>query len=243
MDNNTLIMGKESSFFIENLKNLIEKVVDRYVNNNVVPSREKEDVVMTIMEKFLKNRKKIDDAYEGKSKIRTYYIAIFNRMCCEVIRKESKYWYSVKDNEEDTSSENGNLNYSDAEKKLIIDDELKRLSIAMVSLGKEEAKLNLFLKYYFGLPITPGEIDLYSLNHNHKISSILNGFPPRNKADILNNLARLISIAEGKIVKGDAVRIWLHKRINMILDKINLNGNANHNKESLQILLEMQRTY
>ncbi|MEA3504402.1 MAG: hypothetical protein U9R32_04310 [Bacteroidota bacterium] len=63
------------------------KVVNRYVDKGVIPSREKEDTQMFIVEKFLLKQKIIMRNFSGKAKITTYCISVLNNMCCEVIRK------------------------------------------------------------------------------------------------------------------------------------------------------------
>ncbi len=230
----------EQELSIDQVTTLVRKVVSHYVGSSVIPLREKEDVIMAVLEKFFNNRKKIDEAFEGKSKITTYYTAIFNRMCCEVIRKEQKYWYIVNDCCAENGTVVGPTGVIDTEKNLAIKDELKRLSDVLKSFKEQEAKFTLFARYYFSLPVTSIDINRYSDQYSDEIDIIINGYPPGNKADVFNRLAKIVALAEGKKVKGDAVRMWLSKKLQAILCMINRNGVSNHTPESLQILMELQ---
>lgn len=242
MNNNNLLRSDIQDCSIENIKDLVEKVVVRYIGNSVIPYREKYDVVMTILEKFIHNRQKIDDGFEGKSKITTYYIAVFNRMCCEVIRKESKHWYAVNDLESESKVELKRNTLTDADKKVAIVDELKQLANVMNFFKGQGAKVNLFMKYYFRIPLDYKDIFEYSAVHSNEIGREVARHAPKNNADIFNILARIINIAEGKEIKGDAVRMWLNKKIEIILTRINMNGTSKHTRESLQILMEMRKS-
>jgi hypothetical protein len=82
---------QEQNGFYQTLNHLINKVVMRHVSRGVIPTREQEDVKTSILEKFLLKQNKIDGSFQGKSKIATYYTAVINRMCAEVIRKEQKH--------------------------------------------------------------------------------------------------------------------------------------------------------
>lgn len=224
---------------IDTIKHLVEKVVGRYVSNRAIPVREESDVVMSVVEKFILNRSKIDRAFEGKSKITTYYIAVFNRMCCEVIRKEQKHWYTVSGHDDEVFSETNTPSFSETEKQLFIQEELKRFGFVLQTFGGEEAKIYLFVRYYYRLPVTPERVAAYCRNAPEEIYAILIEETGTNQADIFDRLARVVSLAEGKNVKGDAVRMWLHKRLDAMLNRINLNGISHHTRESLQILFEM----
>ncbi|TVQ16930.1 MAG: hypothetical protein EA361_03370 [Bacteroidetes bacterium] len=236
----SLFGGEEKLLSIEQIKDLAERVVVKYIASTAIPSREKSDVVMAIVEKFLQNRHKIDKVFEGRSKITTYYIAVFNRMCCEVIRKEQKHWHAVKDNEFETHQQEDSTSVFETEKNVVIKDELKRLNCLMQIYNGQGAKINLFARYYFRIPVTPDDIHGYCQHHSDDIFHIVSNVPVNNQADIFNNLAQVISIVEGKQVKGDAVRMWLHKRLDAIVNRINMNGVSNHTRESLKTLMEMR---
>lgn len=225
------------------IRTITEKVVSRYVFRTVIPAREKEDVEMAVIEKFLNKKEKINQTFEGKSKITTYYTAIINRMCCEIIRSESKHWYSVNDDAELYQDQQyKTLNYESA-KKTLINDEVKRLANTMLFFNGEREKVNLCLKYFFDIPLDDEDIRMYSQDKHDKLKLILEERESLSKAEVFKNLSKVVNIVENKNVGGDAIRIWLNKRIDTILNRMNTNGLYFHNKESLSVLIEMQIQY
>ncbi|MGM0497951.1 MAG: hypothetical protein ACQESJ_08540 [Bacteroidota bacterium] len=70
------------------------KIVCRYIYQGTIPEREEENVKMSIVGDFWEKQDIIAARFSGKAKISTYCIAILNRMCCELIRKNSMDWKS-----------------------------------------------------------------------------------------------------------------------------------------------------
>lgn len=221
---------------------IANKVVSRYVFRSVIPEREREDVVMAIVEKFLNQKDKIEKAFEGKSKLTTYFVAILNRMCCEVIRKESRHWYSIVEGEPLVNEASKRTLEFEAEKSFAIVNEVKRLNNTMLLFNGERAKISLFLKYYFDLPIDYADISDYAGSRVEEVKELLQNATQISKGDTFDNLSQVVNIVEEKSVKGDAVRMWMNKQIEIILSRLNKNGMANHDKDSLAVLLEIQQT-
>ncbi len=218
------------------IQEIAEKVVARY--NGSIPQREKEDVLMSILEKFLKKKTQIDKMFKGESQIKTYYIAILNRMVCEIIRKEKKHWHTMLDEYADI--ENTPVFYPETENSLAIKEEIKRFKTIMMLFNGEQFKIYLFAKYYYKIPVSEQEIFDYSGKNHFAVKQILHQPFPDQKSETFNKLAQVTNIVEGKSIKADAVRMWLNKQLGIILKRINFNGVSKHTPESLGILLEMQ---
>lgn len=236
-------MDSNSNYTIESITidvimNLIKKVVVRYVGKKSIPIREKKDVEMAIMEKYLNQREKINASFQNKSSVTTYYIAIFNRMCCEVIRNNSNHWYSITESDKEEVHESNVSHSLESAKALIIKNEVKRLSTVFMFFNKEQSKLLLFLKYYFNLKIDDKDIISYSKENFKTIKSILNRSDSISQAELYNVLAEITNLVEDKQVKGDAIRMWLNKNIDLILLRLNFNNESNHSKDSLKILMD-----
>lgn len=215
---------------------LTEKVVQRYVEAGTIPKKEKEDVKMSVIEKFLQKQNSINNAYKGDAKISTYYVAVLSRMTCEVIRKELKHWK----NQNQDNFDNEIYTDTDLEEKLIIKDETKLLNRILLIFDDEFFKIKLFLAYFYQLKIDESLIKEY--DNNCKINNIETYFSQtnlNNKGDIFKNLANIVNIVENKDLKADAIRMWLNKCINKIIFRLNNPYNrANYDKESLGILFE-----
>ena len=239
LDRNQLI--KDDTTLMETVNNISKKVVSKYVARSVIPLREKEDVEMAVVEKFLNKKDKIINAFEGKSKLITYFTAVINRMCCEIIRKEQKHWYSVPDNEQNDDNNKDSLTLSyEAEKRVVINSEVKRLSKAMLFFNGINAKVNLFLKYYYDIPLNDNDLISYSKENKNFLKDVLVNKQKDLKSDKFEKLAKIVNKAEGKNITGDAVRMWLNKQINVLLKRLNNNNSSNHNAESLGLLFEIK---
>lgn len=221
-----------------------EKVVAKYVVRSVIPDREKEDVVMSIIEKFINQKDKIDSSFEGRSKKMTYYVAILNRLCCEVIRKEKKHWYAVYEYEEKEENDDSSnvLRVNDVERSIAIKEEVRKLNDAILIFNGQGAKINLFMKFYFRIPVENSDVSNYSTTNADKLTRLLSNSQSLRKSEIFDRLATIVELVEGKTVAGDAVRMWLNKHMDMIINRMNMNGLCNHDRSSLQTLLEISRS-
>ncbi|MCT4589072.1 MAG: hypothetical protein N4A71_14715 [Carboxylicivirga sp.] len=215
---------------------LAQKVVQHYVNKGTIPEKEKEDIQMGIVEKFLQKHEQINNAYNGQAKASTYYIAVLNKMCCEHIRKEIKYWKQKPTDE----IEPGQTTEALSMEKLVINDEIKLLDNIIRLFANDRFKIRLFLAYVYRLIIYETDIKLYDKNYlKHKLKQLFKKSEPKSKSEIFENLSIAVQRAENKNVKADAVRMWLNKSIDKIIVKLNGPFNrANYDKESAQILFE-----
>lgn len=228
----------DSDEFILQISHVVETVVGKYVARKAVPRREQEDVAMVVLEKFIHQKDKIMGAFQGKSALNTYYVAVLNRMVCEVIRKESRHWYAVIENEYEISENRITFEF-EAEKSLIIKNEVIRYQQSIQFFNRTGAKVNLFLKYYFGLPLQPSDYKRYGIKHAHELQQILPGGESVSKGLAFDQLAKAVNLVEGKNLKGDAVRMWLNKQMDVILERLNTTGGSQHNRDNLAILCEL----
>lgn len=218
------------------LLQLAEKVVKRYVYSGAVPYTEFDDFKMGIVEKFLQKQDRIEAQFSGRASIKTYCIAVLNRMCCEIIRKEVKHWRKEPELNERHAPTEANIssNYT------VIHDETLLLDKCITLFDTEQHKIRLFLSYYYQLPLHPSDMKAYAgrrqqsqvkkwLTYQHKIS----------KGERFVNLAKVVNLIEKKSVHADAVRIWLNKSIQRIITRLNgPHRRANYDKDTFHILFE-----
>ncbi len=235
---NQLNRTNEDGFY-NTLKELTEKVVGRYIARSVIPKREQEDVETAIIEKFLLKQDKIDSAFQGKSKRTTYYIAVLNRMCAEIIRKEQKHWYAVKEMADKYVRQDAPTFSYEAAKHTLVKDELKRLKVALMLFGSMHAKVLLFLKYWYNIPLGRNDVEDYAGKLVKEAMEMLEGRDDLSKTQIHERLADLLALVEKKDISGDAVRMWLNKQMNMILYRLNGENEHFHTKETIGLMLEM----
>ncbi len=220
----------------ELLLDYASKVVLHYVNKGSISNSDKDDVKMSIVEKFLAKKDKILAAFQGKSTITTYCYAVLNRMCCEIIRKD------IRENNKHQNSDYEQIYplYNSISKNIFIEDEIKILEKIFLSFNDEKSKVILFLKFIYDIPILETDVQ----NYFGKMDSQLKGILLNNKGDLPASekyiiLQEIVNFCEGKHISSDAVRMWHKKVITRIIER--LNGTiqrSNFNKESLGILME-----
>ena len=218
------------------LMELAGKVVRRYIIRGSVPFYEEEDFKMSIVEKFLQKQVRIEAGFQGKASRKTYIIAILNRMCCELIRKEVKHWQVCREiNEYDTE-----MPVVHTSTEAIINDELKLLEHILTLFGEEKHKIRLFLCYFFGLPVRSSDVIAYSSGpYTEDVFWILNFGSTKSKDILFKNMALIVNLIEDKPVKSDAVRMWLMKVRNRIIDRLNAASHiARYDHDSVHALFE-----
>ncbi len=235
-----LIIKKPGSLPEKDLMEYAEKVVTKYVNSGVVPARYREDVQMSMVEKFLSKKEQIFSAFEGKSKVKTYCFAVLNRMCCEIIRKELRHWKN-KDEEEPAPSFH---DFSCSSSQVVIDAEIKLLDKILLMFDDEKPKVVFFLKYFFDIPVTEFDARAYLKEYfEPEIMDFLSGQEKNTDTRKYQVLQHIVTIRDEKDVKPDAIRMWLNKTVHHIIAR--LNGTiqrSNYTKESLGILMEYMYT-
>jgi DNA-directed RNA polymerase specialized sigma24 family protein len=225
---------------VQQLLELANAVVSGYVRRSIIPMRENEDVKMAIVEKFISQREKIDKAFEGKSKLTTYYIAIMNRMCCEIIRHENRYWYTVVENEypkELQESDSITMKF-ETEKDVIIKHEELRLEQVINSYPVKKGKLLLFLKFYFDLPISREEVERYAEHLTDDLALLLKREQTTARSEVYNILATAVNLVEHKNIKGDAVRMWMNKHLESVISELNKYDESEYSIDNIETLLE-----
>lgn len=235
-------LKKEQKKFYNPVGEITANVVARYIARGVIPKREQQDVETAIIEKFLSKQDVIDNAFQRKAKKTTYYTAVINRMCAEVIRKEQNHWYAVNEKVDGSLPHDRTLSF-ETEKQILIHEELKRFSAGIMLFNGLKVKVLLFLKYYYDIPLHNCDIKNYASSKSREALEILGERSQLSKATVNDRLAQLVLLVENKKVSGDAVRMWLNKQIDILLCRLNGRNKRFHNRETIGVMLEMQHDY
>jgi hypothetical protein len=235
---NQASINDNSLSFISEAKLLeyADKVVSRYVYQGTVPERDREDVKMSVVERFWEKKERIASAYSGEARISTYCIAVLNRMCCEEIRKNMMHW---KSRSEDYIQQDRSSVLSSSE-QLVIKDETRLLDKIIRLLHEEKSKVLVYLAYFFFLKPKETHIEEYFRNcPQNGIVKLLDPGEIQNKSHLFDNLAKVMNACENKSVQADAVRMWLNKTMDKIIEQLNGPFNrAHYDRESLRTLFE-----
>lgn len=231
---NKLVKLLETDFLIA----MAHKVVIRYVQRHAIPAKESQDVEMAMIEKFLKQKQRIVQAFESKAAPETYCIAILNRMCCEVIRQEQKHWYHL-----DADEVLGKLDQSEPSftcmAPVMFQFEINRLEQVLKNTAKHPAKLRALLAIYFDLQHAESWLTTYAGVHAKAAISMLNENVSQSKTAQYDLLGRLISLIEQRKVKADAARMYVYKEMDRLIEELNKNEQAQHSRETLRLLFEL----
>ena len=212
------------------------KVVSRYVYHGTIPKREEEDVRMSIVERFWEKQDRIAAGFSGHAKVSTYCIAVLNRMCCEVIRKDLMHWKSRS--EEFVREEHSSV--LSTSEQLVINDEVRLLDKILRLFRTDKSKVLIYLACFFFLRPKQEDLKAYSMKcYQSEIFQLLDPKNIQNRSHLFENLAKVMNTCENKSVKSDAVRMWLNKTMNKIIDQLNSPfQRANYDRDSLRTLFE-----
>lgn len=217
------------------LLQLAEKVVSHYAYT--IPSCEREDVKMTLVENFLTQKEKITAQFQGKSKTSTYCIAVLNRMCCTIIRKELRHWQSM--NATEVQDDSLSTTHDTTATALLIEDEIRYLT-TILTLLNDKFKMTIFLALYYLLKAKESFISTYDSHYQkHQLMVLLDSEQVKTKREIFEKLAIVHNRVEQKNVKPDAIRMWLNKEMKQLMTR--MNGpfdRASYDKDSFQVLFE-----
>jgi DNA-directed RNA polymerase specialized sigma24 family protein len=227
------------SFSVEQVYLVAKKVVGKMIARKALPHREREDTEQELMRKFLEKQSKIEKAFQGNANSETYLTAILYRMCCEVIRSDVKDWDHVRSDDPSYFFSRQNQN-SSVENKLVISNESAYLKKILLLFADESAKIVLFLKVLFGLTITESDLEDYNPDFRSRgIDEVLLGKQFKRNTDVYDALAEVVKLGEGSAVGGDAVRIWLNKRMDQTIKRLNgTMQRSNYDRKSFRILFD-----
>lgn len=214
---------------------IADKIVYKY--NYVIPKREMEDTKMSLISNYLSQEAKIHERFEGNSKATTYVMAILNRMCCSIIRKEKKHWFNDK---QTSSNEELSSTHETTANSTIIKDEINYLT-KIIKLLNDTHKTIVFMAYLDKLETKENCVKAYDTEYQkHNTLNLLANRDNLSKTLAYNQLSLITNTVEKKDIGADAVRMWLNKQEKSIIDRLNGPFNrANYNKESYYILFDL----
>lgn len=211
------------------------KVVDHFVAKEFIPRRERDDIQMSLVEKFWVKKKELLSRFQGNSKLSTYCFAILNRMCLELIRSQKKNW-NLMANEYSASEQSPDNPYH----VTIMRQEAQTLHRILQLLGDEEAKFRLFSAFSYLLKIREADVAFYDIKYKkHKLLQLFSPKGEIKKTEVFQILSKVEQVVEKKTKQPDAIRMWINKNKKTSIRRLNLNhGKEVYNNESFQLLFE-----
>lgn len=202
-----------------------------------IPYREKDDVKQEIIRKYLDKKEQIANSFKGDANYETYYTAVLYRMCCEIIRSGQRSWDHVSNREEVSYYLKDSLRNTETD--IIIKNEKDFLLRILEMFDDETAKLILFLKCLFGMHIGQSDLEEYTDEYQELGLQDLLMKNFTSKQEVFSALAMTQKRVENNNAKPDAVRMWLHKRMDQIIVRLNgTHQQSFYDRQSLQVLFE-----
>jgi DNA-directed RNA polymerase specialized sigma24 family protein len=229
----------EEAFSVEHVYEVIRKVVNKLMLHRAIPRREKEDTEQELIRKYLEKQDKIMNAFQGNANVNTYLTAILYRMACEVIRSDVKNWDHVRGEDPSGFFARKELS-STVENKMVIENEAAYLEKVLLLFDDETPRVILFLKVLFGIAVSAEDLKAYDAGYAKKgLDKLLAGKPYKRNKEAYAVLEEVVKRSEKRAVGADAIRIWLNKRMDQVIQR--LNGTiqrSNYDRKSFRILFD-----
>lgn len=230
--------NREDSFSIKNVTRITDFVISRFVKNGSVSYDSFDEVKQNIISKYLEKQDRIANAYSGNAKVDTYLSSVFYRMILEYLRSQNNYSRKYCDFYETYSSSTVDTSLT-PELKMIIESESTFLNRVLSTYGTNASKINVYCKVYYRINVTRKElVDFCGKDDADWAMTILNNdFKSDN--EVYTAICTVHNRISNKIVKADAIRMFINTAIKTLVSKMNINGRANYDRESLGILIEL----
>ncbi len=225
---------------IKSFEEWIDFTINRYCTFNSIYPYEKKDLKQFINIRLIEDLPKIKVNYEGKSKLKTYMIAVTLNLSREFKKKNCTKSITMA-NDKTTSSKAFYIDdFNNIEKSIYIKAEIEQLKIAIAIFGSKSHKIKLAILVYYGLTIDKSVLFAYC-----KDNALTETFLPKlnkgieiNKKTTISILTQLFNDTENKTNTDEATRKWISRTLEEIVKLLNI-GLSKHTKETLGVLLEM----
>ncbi|MGB5874391.1 MAG: sigma-70 family RNA polymerase sigma factor [Bacteroidota bacterium] len=219
-------------------QNTIHMIVRKYIGSGMFTREEFEDVVQAVNEALLGKLPRIQAQYNGSTLVRTYLSSIIRNICLKIRQKSMR--------EPRTDRLDGSLaaDSVNIQEKYVIEHDILMLRAILQQYDLQLPKLLLCLKLRFRIPLTRDDVVRYSPGcSEEEYSEIMGAFSgdyqTMTDKKIYAVVTPFMNRTEGRVVSHDAVRKWIHARLQEIVEL--LNGSpptSSYDEESLKLLVE-----
>lgn len=240
MDNNEKeikLLSDDPGQLLTLYQDLISIIVHRYRRLGYVPLRDTQDLIQEINRRLLERLPRIQQQYNGKSRLRTYFSVIVRNICLEEIRKKPIL------EEPREPNYNKHENFELPVDSFLIKQEYERLEKAIKLLFKDRTRFTLMLRYFLELNL-PGSFvqDLYPETGEANLDFVLmklHAGKAANKKRKLEILSEVLGKLENQNTSADSLRKWYAVREEEFLRLMNGDPpRSAYTMETIQILIE-----
>jgi RNA polymerase sigma factor (sigma-70 family) len=237
-DHEIWLLKNKPGELISNYQGLIRGIVHNYRKYGYVAARDANDLIQEINKYLLEKIVKIQDQYNGRSSLKTYFSVIVRNICREKFRKISVL-------EEPRAPDYYKLEKSHLQvDNLLIDQEYERFEKVISLMFKDGMRFLLIFRFVNGLKVSRNHF--FNLNKKIRESdldeavSLLNGVDEgATKKTRFELLSKVLGMAGGGSTSPDSIRKWYESRGKECLNMMNGNPpRSAYTIETLQILVE-----
>jgi RNA polymerase sigma factor (sigma-70 family) len=219
-------------------QNTIHMIVRKYIGSGMFEREEFDDLVQGVNEALLGKMPKIQTQYNGSTLLRTYLSSIIRNICLKLHHQRRR--------EPRLDRLDGSLAADSVsiQEKYMIEHDIRVFHAILRQYDMQLPKLLLCLKLRFRIPLTRDDVFRYSPGcSEEEYGDIMGAFgvdyQSMTDKQIYAVITPFINRTEGRVVSHDAVRKWIHARLQEILEL--LNGSpptSSHDEDSLKFLVE-----
>ena len=226
-------------FPLEMLEKISSIIVKKFIKAGYITPDDYQDYNQTLKTRYLTNREKIEGKFKADSLPQTYMSSVLKNMMLEELRSGKKYKERSQEYEKAALLSGEKDRSLSPEERAVIENEKKHLQRVFLSLGKHRAKVLLGCKMIQRLKITDSEFEDYLDGRaSNGAEKYLDFLPGEQNQDIYQKLCMITNLVEGKDNKPDAIRLWLGKKIEQIIMRLNSGSVSKYDAETFGILLE-----
>jgi hypothetical protein len=226
-------------FPLSMLEKISSIIVKKFIKADYIRPEDYEDFVQTLKMRYLSNKEKIEGKFKADSLPQTYMSSVLKNMTLEELRSGKKYKERSAEYEKSVLRQGDKDTSLSPENRTVIENEKKHLQRVMLSLGKDRAKVLLGCKMVQRLSVTKQEFEDYLCGRpSNGAEEYLKVSPSDQNQDIYQKLCIITNAVEGKNNKPDAFRLWLNKKTEQIIARLNSGNVSRYDSETFGILLE-----
>jgi len=226
----------------DELEDWIFLATKSFCNKYEISPYERDDLDQFVKLRLIEKKASILLNYRNEARIKTYVYAVILNFCREFMRKNNSK--SVFTEKGDHSIEMSNIQSNDGSvlKDMSIDMEIQRLNRALLIQGSKTPKTVISLKTYFDIPLEWQDIFQYTNDNELTIKhfALFKEITKPKKSAVMAFLTRLFNECENKTNSEDAIRKWVERTIQSLVELLNAGGSRAHNKETLGIMMEIK---
>ena len=233
------LIRSDPAGLLEKYQEVIAIIAGRYAASGYYPFSECDEVVQHVNERLLNRINRIQENYNGSTRVTTYLSVIIRNIVTEHLRgmqrlvvEEHKPSMECIGEQPTTGIEN-----------LAVEEEIKRFGIVLSLFGNQKRKLELCIKLYYRLPVSKDDFFSYAKRSKKMIDELflnfLNSPEPYPDKNLFAHITPWFNAVEGKRNLPDALRKWVTARLNELINL--MNGNppfSAHTEETIGILAE-----